>query len=61
MYRAIATMDRKAPLPSLRDQTPTWATASALAEQWGFKQLANRFAAIAAEHRAKGPKRRRPR
>jgi exodeoxyribonuclease III len=61
MYRAIATMDRKAPLPSLRDQTPTWATASALAEQWGLQQLANRFAAMAAEHRAKGPKRRRPR
>jgi exodeoxyribonuclease III len=48
LYRAIATMDRKAPMPSLRDQTPTWGAASALARGWGLQQLAKRFAAIAA-------------
>ncbi len=34
-YRAIATMDRKAPLPPLRDQTPTWDKAAALARSGG--------------------------
>ncbi len=48
LYRAIATMDRKAPLPSLRDQTPNWAKASALARRWGLNQLADRLAALAA-------------
>jgi exodeoxyribonuclease III len=46
-YRAIATMDRKAPLPSLRDQSPTWDKAAALAREWGLNQLADRFAAMA--------------
>jgi DNA polymerase I len=27
LFRLIATMDAKAPLPSLADQKPTWATA----------------------------------
>jgi DNA polymerase-1 len=30
-YRVIATMDASAPLPSLADQKPTWASASRLA------------------------------
>jgi hypothetical protein len=30
LYRLIATMDAKAPLSSLADQAPTWASASAL-------------------------------
>ena len=30
LYRSIATMDRKAPLPPLRDQKPTWRKAAAL-------------------------------
>ena len=47
LYRAIATMDRKAPLPPMRDQTPTWATASALACGWGLKQLADRLVGLA--------------
>src|SRR5208337_4030101 len=34
LYRAIATMDRKAPLPRLPDQKPTWGRAAALARQW---------------------------
>ena len=29
LYRLIATMDAKAPLPSFADQEPTWASASA--------------------------------
>ena len=31
LYRLIATMDAKAPLPSLADQEPTWGTASTFA------------------------------
>jgi exodeoxyribonuclease III len=44
LYRSIATMDASAPLPSLADQTPTWASASSLAQNWGLKQLADRLA-----------------
>jgi DNA polymerase-1 len=47
LYRNIATMDRKAPLPPLPDQTPTWDKASALARKWQLNQLADRFAALA--------------
>jgi exodeoxyribonuclease III len=47
LYRRIATMDCKAPLPPIRDQTPTWDTASALARRWGLNQLADRLAAMA--------------
>jgi exodeoxyribonuclease III len=48
LYRAIATMDRKAPLPRLPDQPPTWAAAAALAEKWQLKQLAARLEELAA-------------
>jgi len=44
LYRKIATMNASAPLPSLADQTPTWAAASELARKWGLKQLAERLA-----------------
>jgi DNA polymerase-1 len=43
LYRLIATMDAKAPLPLLADQQPTWATASRLARTWGLNQLADRL------------------
>jgi exodeoxyribonuclease III len=43
VYRAIATMNRKAPLPRLPDQTPTWAKAAALARKWQLNQLAGRL------------------
>jgi DNA polymerase I len=43
LYRLIATMDAAAPLPSLADQAPTWASASSLARGWGLKQLADRL------------------
>jgi DNA polymerase-1 len=44
LYRLIATMDVSAPLPSLADQSPTWASASSLARCWGLNQLADRLA-----------------
>jgi DNA polymerase-1 len=43
LYRRLATMDASAPLPSLHDQTPTWAAASAFARQWGLNALADRL------------------
>ena len=46
LYRSIATMDASAPLPSLSDQTPTWAKASALARDWDLKRLADRLAEL---------------
>jgi exodeoxyribonuclease III len=48
LYRSIATMDRRAPLPRLPDQRPTWAKASALARKWQLKQLAARLEELAA-------------
>jgi exodeoxyribonuclease-3 len=47
LFRAIATMDRKAPLPSLKPQTPTWHKAAALARDWDLKQLAARLDQLA--------------
>jgi DNA polymerase-1 len=47
LYRSIATMDRSAPLPSLKNQTPTWAKASALARDWELNRLAERLAGLA--------------
>ena len=47
LYRAIATMNRKAPVPRLPDQTPTWAKAAALARAWELKQLAERLDELA--------------
>jgi DNA polymerase I len=46
LFRAIATMDRKAPLPRLRDQKPTWEEAAALAKKWRLNQLAARLSAM---------------
>src|ERR1700761_5762121 len=43
LYRLIATMDAKAPLPLLADQEPTWASASNLARTWRLNQLADRL------------------
>src|SRR5262245_5560852 len=49
LYRAIATMNAKAPLPPLPDQVPTWAKASALARDWELNQLADRLAEMAGQ------------
>jgi DNA polymerase-1 len=47
LYRRIATLDASAPLPSLADQTPKWAEASALCASWGLGALAGRLEALA--------------
>jgi exodeoxyribonuclease III len=47
MFRSIATMNRKAPLPRLPDQTPDWGRAAALAGKWQLKQLAGRLEEMA--------------
>jgi len=46
MCRAIATMDRQAPLPRLPDQTPSWDRAAALSRSWGLNQLADRLVGV---------------
>ena len=43
LFRSIATMNPKAPLPSLRSQKPTWSKAAALARNWELNQLAKRL------------------
>jgi DNA polymerase-1 len=47
LYRLIATMDAKAPLPLLADQEPTWGSASTFARNWGLNQLADRLGEMA--------------
>ena len=46
LYRRIATLDASAPLPSLPDQSPNWAEASALVFEWGLRALAERLASL---------------
>ena len=43
LYRLIATMDAKAPLPSLADQQPTWGSASTFAHSLGTKSVGGPF------------------
>ena len=47
MYRAIATMDKRAPLPALRNQRPTWRKAAVLARDWQLNKLADRLEGLA--------------
>jgi 5'-3' exonuclease len=47
LYRRLATMDASAPLPALKDQTPTWSRAAGLARDWGLNQLAERLGRLA--------------
>jgi len=47
LYRRMATLDASAPIPSLDDQTPSWAEASAHVEKLGLGALAGRLAALA--------------
>jgi exodeoxyribonuclease-3 len=49
LYRSIATMDAKAPLPRIADQTPTFRDAAALARKWDLTKLAERLDELA-EH-----------
>ena len=47
LYRSIATMDKSAPLPPLRNQTPAWDKAAALARDWELNRLTERLDALA--------------
>ncbi len=47
VYRRMATLDATAPLPSLADQTPSWADASAYVSELGLNALAGRLEALA--------------
>jgi DNA polymerase-1 len=47
LYRRIATMDAKAPLPALPSQNPTWETAAGLARDWELNRLADRLEGLA--------------
>jgi DNA polymerase I len=58
LYRAIATMNRKAPLPRLSDQTPTWDKAAKLAQSWQLAQLAARLMELT-NAQARKPRQRR--
>jgi DNA polymerase-1 len=49
LYHRIASLDASAPIPALKDQTPSWAEASALVSSWGLGALAGRL-----EERARG-------
>jgi DNA polymerase-1 len=49
LFKSIATMNRKAPLPSLRSQKPTWSEAAALAHTWELKQFAGRLEELASK------------
>jgi DNA polymerase I len=49
LYRRIATMDGKAPLPKLAPQKPTWAKAAEAAAELGLGGLAGRLEVRAAE------------
>jgi len=49
LFRSIATMDARAPIPPLRNQNPTWSQAAALAKRWKLSQLAGRLARLAQE------------
>ena len=49
LYRSIAAMNPKAPLPPLRGQKPTFAKAAVLAKEWGLKKLASRLDELAGE------------
>jgi exodeoxyribonuclease-3 len=49
LFRAIATMDRKAPLPRFAAQKPTWEKAAALARRWQLMQLAGRLDELGAQ------------
>ena len=49
LYRSIVTMNKRAPLPTLRNQTPTWQKAAALAREWELNQLAGRLEELAVD------------
>jgi exodeoxyribonuclease-3 len=60
LFRSIAVMNAKAPLPRVADQQPTWRKAATLARRWQLKQLAGRLDALAADAERLRRKARRP-
>ena len=48
LFRRIATMDAKAPLPAVKAITPAWDQAAALAWRWKLGKLAERLDRLAA-------------
>jgi DNA polymerase-1 len=57
LFRKIATMDAKAPLPRIFRQNPTWSKAASLAASWDLEQLARRLTELScAEPKSKLPK-----
>jgi DNA polymerase-1 len=56
LFRSIATMNPKAPLPRISDQKPTWNEAAALAKKWHLKQLSARLTAMPSTNVAKPPR-----
>jgi DNA polymerase-1 len=55
LYKKIATMNAKAPLPSLRAQAPTWEKAAALAREWELNRLAARLDNLASPSASSQP------
>jgi DNA polymerase-1 len=53
LYLSIATMDKAAPLPPLRNSKPNWSQAAALARDWQLNRLADRLEAMAEAEAAK--------
>ncbi len=49
LYKRIATMDARAPLPSLAKQKPSWDKAAALAREWELGRLAERLDKVSGE------------
>jgi DNA polymerase-1 len=47
LYRSIATMNKSAPIPPLRNHKPTWAKSSSLARDWQLDRLADRLGSLA--------------
>ncbi|HET8919614.1 MAG TPA: 5'-3' exonuclease [Xanthobacteraceae bacterium] len=58
LYRSIATMNKKAPLPSLAGQRPAFVKAAALARKWQLRQLATRLEEMARASSLRGAQRR---
>ena len=46
LFKKIATMNAKAPLPRLPDQTPTWDRAATLMRKWELNRLADRLSEL---------------
>ncbi len=47
LFRKIATMNAKAPLPRIADQKPNWAKAASLMRAWEINRLADRLEELA--------------